>query len=165
MRNTPGRFRRVGPGAGLGNHGALYWSLDSEMEWLIESIFHRRGQKILSHPLENMSCGWIYKEVHTPWTNPSCICYLSALPLVLFTVCFSGWFMSGPFGSPDLGWWRFVTAFLFFLGSSGSLRLRCTSTCHQNIVKDSVNVLKRSNTRQFTEWLLALPEEYEINNV
>lgn len=34
------------------------------------------------------------------------------------------------------GGWGFVTA---CLGYSGSLRLRCTSTCHQNIVKDSVN--------------------------
>lgn len=65
--------------------------------------------------------------------------------------------MFGPFGAPDLGGWRFVTA---CLGSSGSLRLRCTSTCHQNIVKDGVNVLKGSKTRQFTEWLLAPPEEY-----
>jgi hypothetical protein len=30
-------------------------------------------------------------------------------------------------------------------------------------VKDSVNVLKGSNIRQFTEWFLALPEEYKIN--
>ncbi|KAH0674002.1 hypothetical protein KY284_025089 [Solanum tuberosum] len=34
MPNTPGRFRRVRPGAGLGNHGALLiqGGLDSEME-------------------------------------------------------------------------------------------------------------------------------------
>lgn len=91
MPNTPGRFRRVRPGAGLGNHGALLiqGGLDSEMEWLIESIFHRRMTETIKS-FHTRTCGWIYKEVHTPWKNPSCIPDLPAWSLVLFTLFLAG---------------------------------------------------------------------------
>lgn len=90
MPNAPGRFRRVRPGAGLGNHGALQLQggFDSEMEWLIESIFHRRMTEVASLPftpahVAEYSC----KFTHPGQIHPvSLTCQLDPLSYLPFSL-------------------------------------------------------------------------------
>lgn len=76
-------------GAGLGNHGALYWSLDSEMEWLIKSIFHFRmteAKKSFHTRLKTCHVAeYIRRFTHPGQIHPvSCQLYrLSYLPFAL----------------------------------------------------------------------------------